>query len=79
MNNEYLIIASFNDLPFNNPTYILNSDKIDKGSWQETFNSDDITFGGEGIGNADTTIFSQAGTIEIVVPANGLLALKRTG
>lgn len=75
--DDLLVIASLNNRPFNNPTYLFRSEGIPSGSWREIFNSDAAIFGGDSIGNAGATLEFSAGFLECVVPANGILVFER--
>lgn len=75
---EFLILASLNDTPFNSPTYIIEHPDIWEGSrWREMFNSDSERYRGANIGNFGMTLVGQPGRFEAVIPANGFVVFAR--
>jgi 1,4-alpha-glucan branching enzyme len=77
-NNHLLVVASFNNEPFDNGYVIQGrSEQLVDGLWRETFNSDAAIYGGLNVGNAGAAIPARDGRIELRVPANGLLVLQR--
>jgi 1,4-alpha-glucan branching enzyme len=76
-NEDFLVVASLNNHPFNNPAYIFHAERIPDGRWREVFNSDAAVFGGNNVGNLGAEITTQHGTLECVVPANGILVFER--
>jgi 1,4-alpha-glucan branching enzyme len=76
--SEYLIAGSLNNTPFNNPNYLLSHSSLGVAGWRECFNSDAASFGGDNVGNQGATLQARAGTLAVVVPANGVIVLERT-
>ena len=52
--------------------------RLAPGGWQEIFNSDSAFYGGSDVGNYGATLPSEDGRIDVRLPANGLLVLRRT-
>ncbi len=74
---DFIVVASLNNHPFNNPTYVFRADRIPGGCWHEIFNSDAAAFGGCNVGNLGRTIGNSYGSFECAVPANGLIVFQR--
>jgi 1,4-alpha-glucan branching enzyme len=74
---DFLVVASLNNQPFNNPSYFFHADRIPGGSWREIFNSDAAAYDGNNVGNLGRAIDNSHGTFECVVPANGLIVFQR--
>ena len=74
---DFIVVASLNNQPFNNPGYLFRADRIPGGRWREIFNSDAAEFGGDNVGNLGRTIDNSPGLFECVVPANGLIVFQR--
>jgi 1,4-alpha-glucan branching enzyme len=74
---EFLVVGSLNNRPFDQPSYVFRDLRIPGGAWREVFNSDAAAFGGDNVGNAGATIQSDPGRLECVVPANGVLVWQR--
>jgi 1,4-alpha-glucan branching enzyme len=74
-----LVIASLNNHPFA-AGYALRStaDRLAPGGWQEIFNSDSRFYGGTDLGNCGAVLPSRDGRIDVRLPANGLVVLRRT-
>jgi 1,4-alpha-glucan branching enzyme len=75
---NFLVIASFNNRPFNSPSYTLVSDKLGDENWHEIFNSDAAAYGGANVGNGGQTLSARNQQFTCVLPANGLIAFART-
>ncbi|HYN79181.1 MAG TPA: alpha-amylase family glycosyl hydrolase, partial [Lamprocystis sp. (in: g-proteobacteria)] len=74
---EWLAVASLNNHPFATG-YGLRHDRLTTGHWREVFNSDAEEFGGDGVGNAGAVIATRdGGAIDLVIPANGMILLRR--
>ena len=76
--DELLVLASFKNAPYLDG-YIVRSDpsRLPDGSWRELFNSDQVRFGGDGVGNGDTSIQVLGGSVQVRIPANAILVLRR--
>jgi len=74
---DFLVVASLNNQPFGNPSYLFQADRLAAGRWREIFNSDAAAFGGNNVGNHGRTIGNSTGSFECVVPANGLIVFQR--
>ena len=48
------------------------------GNWTQIFNSDGQEFGGDGVGNFMNNPNSDAGSITINIPKNGIVVMNRT-
>jgi 1,4-alpha-glucan branching enzyme len=75
-NEEFLVVASLNNRPFASG-YIIENPRLGGGLWREVFNSDAEVYGGNNVGNFGKAIFSNNGRINIVIPANGFVALLK--
>jgi 1,4-alpha-glucan branching enzyme len=73
---ELLIIGSLNNTAFSSG-YTIVSPRLTTARWQEIFNSDASIYGGDAIGNSGGNIFARDGSMQVVIPANGLLVLAR--
>jgi 1,4-alpha-glucan branching enzyme len=76
---EFLVVCSFNNRPFNNPGYDFRADRIPSGRWREIFNSDAGMFGGDSLGNYGAELNTWPGFLHCIVPANAVVVLQRTG
>lgn len=74
---EFLVVASLNNRPFDDPGYLFRAARIPTGRWREIFNSDAAAFGGWNVGNAGATLTTEPGLLHCVVPANGFLVFER--
>jgi 1,4-alpha-glucan branching enzyme len=74
-NKDFLILASFNNHAFFNG-YRFHFDPFFSGNWVEIFNSDGVSFGGEGIVNPHF-ISCHSGVLTAYIPANGIVVLER--
>jgi len=76
--DELLVLASFHNAPYlDGYTVHSDSSRLPTGGWRELFNSDQVRFGGDGVGNGDASIQVLDGCIHVRVPANALLVLRR--
>jgi 1,4-alpha-glucan branching enzyme len=71
---EVIIIASLNNIPFTNG-YVIEKDwlAIPNAGWREIFNSDAVIYGGQNIGNGGAIIPSNQGRLNVVIPASGFV------
>jgi 1,4-alpha-glucan branching enzyme len=76
--SELLVVASLNNRPFADG-YVVRTDpgRLPAGSWQEVFNSDAEAYGGSNVGNYGAAIPAWDGRIELRLPANGFVVLRR--
>lgn len=73
--DELLVVLSLNNAHFQKG-YVFEHPSIPEGKWTEILNSDLSVYGGTVvIGNHN--IESAAGRIEVFVPANSVLVMKR--
>lgn len=73
-----LVVASLNNRPFEEGYTIQSStERLSPGAWQEIFNSDSRFYGGSDLGNFGAPLPSQDGRIEMKLPANGIIVLRR--
>jgi 1,4-alpha-glucan branching enzyme len=77
-NQQFLVIGSLNDLPFDNG-YVISTDpsRLATGGWREVFNSDATIYRGNNVGNNGATLQVNAGEINAVIPANGFVVLNK--
>lgn len=75
---EVIIVASLNNIAFTNG-YIIKKDllAIPNAFWKEIFNSDATIYGGQNIGNHGASIGSNQGSLNVVIPANGLVVFVK--
>jgi 1,4-alpha-glucan branching enzyme len=75
---ELLVLASLNDAPFASG-YVVGTDasRLDDGGWQEIFNSDATSYGGDNVGNGGATLRVNGGQINAVIPAHGFVVLEK--
>ena len=77
-NEEIIVVASLNDVPFLNG-YIIEKDLlgIPDAGWKEILNSDSARYGGQNVGNLGSIVVSSGGRLEVVIPAAGLLVFAK--
>ena len=73
---NYLIVASLSNLPFDDPGYFIESSAIPHGRWQEVFNSDSANYWGWNVGNAGGILYSSDMGVECAIPAIGVLVFE---
>ena len=74
---QTIVAASLNNAPFAGYTIRKDLLGIPDGGWKEIFNSDAATYGGRNVGNAGATLHASGGSIDVTIPANGLVVLVR--
>ena len=74
---EFLVIGSLSDTAFSSG-YWLHSDRIGNAGWTEIFNSDAQPYGGWNIGNDGQRLQAENGALNVIIPAAGLVVLRRT-
>ena len=72
----YVVAGSLNNAAFGHG-YWLHGDPLGEATWTEVFNSDAARYGGANVGNAGRTIQAQNGAIDVVLPACGIVVLRR--
>jgi 1,4-alpha-glucan branching enzyme len=72
---EFLVVASLNNTAFANG-YRLGGLSLAAASWIEALNSDDESYGGHGVRNRGV-VNSANGSLELLLPANGIVVLQR--
>ena len=73
---QFLIVASLNDRPFDQG-YSIYSDRLGDGTWHEIFNSDAAPFGGNNVGNSGVARNSSGGYFNCNIPFNGFVVFQR--
>jgi 1,4-alpha-glucan branching enzyme len=73
-----LIIASLNNAAFADG-YVIDTDeaRLPTGAWREIFNSDSHLYGGNNLGNFGTAIPAAHGRIQLRIPAQGFVVMRR--
>jgi 1,4-alpha-glucan branching enzyme len=73
-----LVVASLSDLPFSNG-YVIATDpsRLLAGGWQEVFNSDASSYGGDNVGNGGAVLPVNNGQINPVIPAHGFVVFEK--
>ncbi|WP_225309326.1 alpha amylase C-terminal domain-containing protein [Larkinella humicola] len=70
---QVLIVASLNNMPYDQYTIHSDSYRLPTGGWKEIFNSDSELYGGANVGNGGAIHQASNGSITIALPANGLV------
>jgi 1,4-alpha-glucan branching enzyme len=73
---EFLVVGCLGAAGFSSG-YWVHGDRLGDASWVEIFNSDGQSYGGWNVGNAGRTLSAQNGALNVVVPASGLIVLRR--
>jgi 1,4-alpha-glucan branching enzyme len=75
---EILVVASLSNVAFVDG-YRIEKDPvaIPDAGWKEIFNSDSESYGGENVGNRGAIVTSTGGSLNVVVPAVGLLVFVK--
>jgi 1,4-alpha-glucan branching enzyme len=76
-NDQYLVIGSLNNQPYDDPGYVVSHPHLPNGHWREVFNSDAHHYGGWNQRNSGGTIASQAGSFESVIPRIAVTVFKK--
>jgi 1,4-alpha-glucan branching enzyme len=74
---EFFIAGSLNNAAFTNG-YWVRSGRLGDARWTEVFNSDGQAYGGWNVGNEGATLSAQGGSLNLVIPASGLVVLRRS-
>jgi 1,4-alpha-glucan branching enzyme len=75
--DEFLVVGNLGNAAFASG-YRFGSDRIGNAGWTEVFNSDGEAYGGWNIGNAGATLRGNNGTLDVILPAAGLVVLRRS-
>jgi 1,4-alpha-glucan branching enzyme len=75
--DEFLVVGNLGNAPFDHG-YWIHSDRIDNASWTEVFNGDSEAYGGWNVGNAGATLHGSNGSLNVVLPAAGLVVFRRS-
>jgi 1,4-alpha-glucan branching enzyme len=76
-NQNFLVVASLSNSPYNRPWYTMFSSKLGDEIWCEIFNSDAAMYGGDNVGNYGNELSCRDGILSCVLPANGLIVFER--
>jgi 1,4-alpha-glucan branching enzyme len=74
--SEFLVVGNLGNAPYPSG-YWIHGDRIGDAGWTEVFNSDGEAYGGWNAGNAGATLFGRDGALNLVLPAAGLVVLRR--
>jgi 1,4-alpha-glucan branching enzyme len=74
---EVLIVGNLGNVAFASG-YWIHSDRIGNAGWTEIFNSDAEVYGGWNIGNAGAKLSGNNGALNVILPAAGLIVLRRS-
>lgn len=72
---EFLVVASFNNAPAKEP-YAIASERLAAGVWREVLNSDDVRFGGRGLLNPEPLVCAE-GKLALRFGADAVVVLRR--
>ena len=75
--DEFLVVGSLNNAAFPNG-YWIHSDRLGDAGWTEVFNSDGQAYDGWNVGNDGAALGAQGGSLNLVIPASGLVVLRRS-
>jgi 1,4-alpha-glucan branching enzyme len=75
---EVIIVTSLNNTAFANG-YVIQKDllAIPNARWKEVFNSDAAIYGGQNTGNYGASIWSNQGSLNVLIPANGFVVFVK--
>ena len=73
---EFLVVGCLANAGFTNG-YWIHGDRLGTASWTEIFNSDSQDYGGWNIGNGGRTLTAVNSALNLVIPAVGLVVLRR--
>ena len=74
---EHLVVGSLATTPYNAPDYRISHPSLGGTEWREALNSDARCYGGDDVGNHGRTIAASGDTVSVVVPASGVVVLRR--
>ena len=74
---KLLVLASFNNTPFDE--YVLQTEpgRLPDGWWREVFNSDAAIYGGDNVGNQGAELLVRGGRMTARIPARGVLVFQQ--
>lgn len=72
----FLVVSSLNNRPFASG-YVIQHPSVAGARWKEVFNSDAARYGGDNVGNGGATLQANGAELDVVVPANGIIILRR--
>jgi 1,4-alpha-glucan branching enzyme len=75
--DEFLVVGNLSNAPFASG-YWIHGDRIADAGWTEVFNSDSQAYGGWNVGNAGATLHGSNGSLNVVLPAAGLVVFRRS-
>jgi 1,4-alpha-glucan branching enzyme len=75
---DFLVVASLGDSAYPHG-YTIGNERLPNGLWGEVLNSDAADFGGTGLGNAGGPLRAANAAVTLVLPAVGLVVLRREG
>jgi 1,4-alpha-glucan branching enzyme len=73
---EYLVLGCLANAAFTEG-YWVRTDRLGGFGWTEIFNSDGAAYGGWNVGNAGRTLVAENGSLNVVLPAAGLVVLRK--
>ena len=73
---EVLVAGNLGNVAFASG-YWIHSDRIGDAGWTEIFNSDAAVYGGSNVGNAGAMLIGSNGALNVIIPAAGLVVLRR--
>jgi 1,4-alpha-glucan branching enzyme len=73
--HDFLIVGSLANSVYD--AYRISHPSLGDDEWRERFNSDSHFYGGDDAGNRGAALRAAAGTLELVLPANGFVILER--
>lgn len=74
---EHLVVASLATTPYDTPDCRLTHPSLAGTEWRERLNSDRRAYGGDDIGNGPAPLRASGDTLGVVVPASGVVVLRR--
>jgi 1,4-alpha-glucan branching enzyme len=74
--DEFFVLGSLNNAAFTNG-YWVQSGRLGDAGWTEVFNSDAQAYGGWNVGNGGATLLARGGSLNLIVPASGVVVLRK--
>ena len=75
--DEVVVVGSLATEPYDHPGYTLRHPLLENAKWQECLNTDAVEYGGAGVGNGGAVLRAEGGRLDVVVPASGVVVLRR--